>query len=65
MGQNLATLVAPQGITVNIVGFWSLVLMLRKLTVCAGVSSHDWVNRNDSPADIRVRSTNILFQHFG
>lgn len=57
MGQNLATLLAPEGVTVNIVSSSSHLSNSVKLTVYVGLASYDWLNGHDPTAHLRVRSS--------
>ena len=59
MGQNLATLLAPEGITVNTVNSLDYGFDISTLTILLGLSCNDRFYRNDSSSKIRVS-----LQHF-
>lgn len=54
MGQNMATLLAPEGITVNTVSCSEYGFDISMLTIFLGLSCNDRFHRNDSPSQIRV-----------
>ncbi len=56
MGLNLATLLAPEGLTVNIVGdsHTALHLDTHSSEAAAGVSGDDHINRNDPNSERQV-----------
>ena len=60
MGQNLATLLAPEGITVNTVNPPDYGFDISILTILLGLSCNDWFYRNDSSSKIRVSFTHHL-----
>ena len=51
MGLNLATVLAPEGITVNVVSTMTLAVITAN---DAGVTGHDWRYRDDSGPKISV-----------